>query len=189
MSNNIELDQLKEKQLFEKYPLFEKIGRDNFEIKMWILLKGIEKGDGSPIFITALGHKPCTAMLAKNVQPKEIIDILQDLHNRGIIFVEASPLMKPLHRYYVLFDSSHELNKIILKKPLESYFKDGSECRDVLIKLGFHANSSTIHQISQQAKKAIFWLNELNGLGTGKLIKILLWFDLDSATNILQNKL
>ncbi len=172
----MDLDAAQEEALFEKYPIFDKIGMKNFGIKLWILLKGIQNGTGEGVLVTALGHKPCIAMLEDDVQPQEIIDILDELIENNIISWEDKHTVFTSRKYIVTFETSHELNKIILQLDLIKFLGTDMSCMKILQKLGFKnvGNATRAHLINQ-GKRVLFWLNNENGLGTAKLIQSALW--------------
>lgn len=174
--SKIELDVAQEDALFEKYPIFDKIGVNNFGIKLWILLKGIQNGTGEGVLVTALGHKPCIAMLQDDIQPKEIIDILNELVSNNIISWENEHTVFTSRKYIVTFETSHELNKIILQLDLAKFIGNEISCMKILQSLGFQqVGTGTRSQLLTQGKRALFWLNDMNGLATAKFVKSVLW--------------
>jgi hypothetical protein len=171
-----DLDSSQLDTLFEKYSLFQQIGKDNFSIKIWILLKGIEEGDGEGVLLTALGHAPCIAMLEDDVSPLDIRAIMEELLVQGLIVWNDNHMVDHAKKYIVTFETSHELNKIVMQLKWEKYLKDGLKGVGLLTALGYrNVGSAWFDNLKQLGKKYIYFLNGNNGLATGKFILSILW--------------
>jgi len=172
----LELSENNERAIFDQYPIIEKIGSEFFEVKLWILLKGMQSQTGENISVASLGHKPCHAMMKSGITYETIENQLKVLAEKKLIEISDPQITRAQRKFLVDGKAAYELNQLLNRFDLVDFIKSPENCNEIFKKLEYTKEGMThLHWVKDQGKNIWFVLNNENGLFTSKLLKVLLW--------------
>lgn len=176
MTMKLDLSESNEAAIFEQYPIIKTIGRPFFEVKFWILLKGMQSQTGQSISVASLGHNPCHAMMDSGINYETIDLQLKFLAGQKLIEISDPRLTKAQRQFLVSGKTAYEIHQLLNDFDLIKLIGSADNCRDIFKKFNLSkTNNYTLTWLQSHGKNVWFGLNNENGLFTSKLLKIVLW--------------